>query len=175
VGQEPDRTFVALLEATQGRIRSYVAGMGVPLADVDDLAQEVFLAYYREPQRRPPEVEPIAWLHGIARNRCNDYFRTRGRSSRRWEEIGRALERETAPPEAGPADELMTAALGRCLDRLPARHQEMLRWYYEEDASAEEIGRRLQRSAGAVRVAMLRLREALRDCIARALPEEPAR
>jgi RNA polymerase sigma-70 factor (ECF subfamily) len=174
MGTDPLAGFMAVLEATQDRLRSYVAGMGVPLADVDDLAQEVYLVFYREQDRRPPDVEPLAWLRGIARHRCGDYFRARGRAQRHWEEIGRLLEEQASPLERAPSDEPLLAALGRCLEKLPERYQQMLRWYYQEDASADEIGRRLRRSAGAIRVAILRLRQTLRACLAENAAEERA-
>lgn len=172
MGSQPDAAFVTLLVTHQDRIRSYVAGMGVPLGDVDDVAQEVFVIYYRDQERRPPEVEPLAWLRGIARNLCNYYFRRQGRVSRLWEEIARALEGAASPLEQPATDDRLIAALGRCLEGLPARQREMLRWYYQDDQSAEEIGRRVGRSAGAIRVAMLRLREALRTCIGRQIVQE---
>ncbi len=167
-----DGEFMKLLVAYQDRVRCYVAGTGVLLGDVDDIAQEVFLTYHRESERRPAEVEPLAWLRGIARNMCNNYFRTKGRMLRHWEELGRALDRESSALEQPATDEMLLAALGRCIESLPDRYKEMLRWYYQDDESAEEIGKRLRRSSGAIRVAMLRLRETLRGCMARSLPQE---
>lgn len=163
---------MAVLVATQDRLRSYVAGMGVPLGDVDDVAQEVYLTYYREQERRPAEAEPLAWLRGIARHRCADYFRTHGRSQRHWEELGRTLEAQVSALEQGPGDERLLTDLGACIEKLPPRYQEMLRWYYQDDQSADAIGQRLRRSAGAVRVAMLRLRQSLRACLDRKLAGE---
>jgi RNA polymerase sigma-70 factor (ECF subfamily) len=172
VDLDPDRAFLEVLVSTQGRIRSYVAGMGVPLSEVDDIAQEVYLIYYRDQARRPADVPPLAWLRGIARNRCQLYLRSTGRSGRKLEALGNELARHSTPPEAdGPSDDRVLVTLARCLEKLPERYRTMLTWYYTEQLSAEEIGKRLARSAGAVRVAMLRVREALRACVDEAAPE----
>jgi RNA polymerase sigma-70 factor (ECF subfamily) len=167
-----DAEFMQVLVSFQDRVRCYVAGTGVPLADVDDIAQEVFLTYHRESERRPADVEPLAWLRGIARNMCNNYFRTKGRMLRHWEELGRTLDHQSSALEQPATDEELLAVLGRCIDSLPDRYKQMLRWYYQDDESAEEIGKRLRRSSGAIRVAMLRLRTTLRGCMGRSLPQE---
>ena len=167
--------FIDVLVSTQARIRSYIAGMGVPLVEVDDIAQDVYLEYLRDQGRRPGDVDPLRWLRGIARNLCNHYFRSSGRVSRRLEQLGRALEPVPSSLEH-PSDDLrLLATLSGCLEKLPTRAQEVLRLYYDGESSAEEIGKRFGRSAGAVRILMLRLRAALRDCIDATLTREQAR
>ena len=66
--------FESVLRDTQSVLRAYIAGMGVPLDVVDDLAQDVYLEYYRGRNRRPLDVEPIRWLKGIAKNLCLNYY-----------------------------------------------------------------------------------------------------
>ena len=58
--------FDRILKVTHGEVRAYLASLGVPLDCVDDLAQEVYLAWFHAPEQRPAEVVPVRWLKGIA-------------------------------------------------------------------------------------------------------------
>ena len=67
---EFERDFDTILNETQHHIRAYIAGMGVPRHDVDDIAQDVYVELYRFFDRIPEGVHPKQWLKGIARNLC---------------------------------------------------------------------------------------------------------
>jgi DNA-directed RNA polymerase specialized sigma24 family protein len=56
-------------------------------------------------------------------------------------------------------------ALRGCVEKLPARSQRMLHLRYWEELRAAEIGRDLGMNGGAVRIGLLRSREALLACI----------
>ena len=102
--------FDRILIATQRPLRAYIAGMGVPPAEVDDIAQEAYLAWYREPDRRPAHVDELGWLKGIARNRSRDWFRRQGRSARFLERLVERLA-PLAEDESRAVDEPLLAAL----------------------------------------------------------------
>lgn len=162
----PPDDFAELVEATHPIIRAYIASIGIPRTDVDDLAQEVYIAYYLQPESRPPEVEVLRWLKGIAKNLARNHLRR----SRRANRVGLGLVAEALagrPDDDGPAEDLLPA-LRRCLDRLPDRARQLVRWYYADDESAESIGNRLGTTAANVRLTMLRVRQALRSCLQRA-------
>ena len=74
--------FDVVLRETQSHVRAYIAGMGVPRHDVDDIAQDVYVELYRFSDRIPPDVPPKQWLKGIARNLCLNYFRRTSRRQR---------------------------------------------------------------------------------------------
>src|SRR5213592_4525094 len=74
--------FASIVNDSQAHIRAYIAGMGVPRHDVDDVAQDVYVELYRFFDRMPAEVQPRQWLKGIARNLCLNYFRRNSRRSR---------------------------------------------------------------------------------------------
>src|SRR6478752_6654636 len=74
--------FDEILRETQPHLRAYIAGMGVPRHDVDDLAQDVYVELYRCQNRIPTEVTVKQWLKGIARNLCLNYFRRTARRGR---------------------------------------------------------------------------------------------
>ena len=58
-------------------------------------------------------------------------------------------------------------ALDGCLSKLPGRSREMIALRYQEGLESAEIGRKLGLSPEAVRITLLRIRTALRDCLGR--------
>ena len=161
--------FEAVLRETQSVIRAYIAGMGIPLDTVDDLAQEVYLEFYKTGARRPDGLEPIRWLKGIAKNLCLNHFRrSKRKAEQHLEAVAALLERLPCPLEgAGERD-----ALDGCLERLPGRSREMIALRYQEGLESAEIGRKLGLSPEAVRITLLRIRTTLRDCLGRRIADE---
>lgn len=167
---DPDPSdFDAVLRACQGPLRSYVASMGVPMHAVDDVTQDVFLAYHRKPEARPVEVEPLRWLKGIARHQALDWFRNAGHGSR-----AALLDLVAAhvTAEEDPAEDLRLEALRRCLEGVTGSGRELLDAHYQGNEPAESIARRRGVGAAAVRMALLRLREQLRLCVERRLVKD---
>jgi RNA polymerase sigma-70 factor (ECF subfamily) len=164
--------FEAVLRETQSVLRAYIAGMGVPLDTVDDLAQEVYLEFYKGRERKPGDVEPIRWLKGIAKNLCLNYFRkSKRKAEQHLEAVAVLLERLPCPLE----DVREPEALDGCLEKLPGRSREMVALRYEEGMESAAIGKRLGLSPEAVRITLLRVRTALRECLGRRLAGEGAR
>src|SRR6516162_744433 len=62
-------------------LRGYLASQVIHLDDVDDLAQEVFLAALKNLDTFHRGDDFGAWLRGIARNKLLVYFRTQTRRS----------------------------------------------------------------------------------------------
>ena len=164
-----DAEFEAILHETQSVIRAYIAGMGVRLDTVDDLAQEVYLEFHKGRDRRPKDVEPVRWLKGIARNLCMNHFReSKRRSEQHQEAVAALLERLPCPFEnVGSPD-----SLDGCLEKLPSRSRELVALRYGEGMESGRIGEKLGMSAEAVRVTLLRIRAVLRDCLEGRLGEE---
>ena len=161
--------FETVLRETQSVLRAYIAGMGVPLDTVDDLAQEVYLEYYKGLERRPGDVEPIRWLKGIAKNLCLNYFRkSKRKTEQHLEAVAVLLERLDCPLEEIREPD----ALDGCLEKLPERSREMIALRYEEGLESAAIGKQVGLSPEAVRITLLRIRNALRDCLGRRFAQE---
>ena len=157
-----DTEFEAILHETQSVIRAYIAGMGVRLDTVDDLAQEVYLEFHKGRDRRPKDVEPVRWLKGIARNLCMNHFReSKRRSEQHQEAIATLLERLPCPFENVDSPE----SLDGCLEALPGRSRQLVALRYGEGMESGRIGEKVGMSAEAVRVTLLRIRAVLRDCL----------
>ena len=156
--------FEAMVLATEGALRSYLAGMGVGRHAVDDIAQETYLAVW---ERGVPEaVDPLRWLKGIARNKAIDQLRAA--SPRRRIIAGLAATAVTASDAEGD-DQPALGALRQCLERLTSIDHDLLRRHYQDEESGEVIARARGIDGSTVRKQLIRLREALEKCIARHL------
>jgi len=163
--------FETVLRETQSVIRAYIAGMGIPLDTTDDLAQEVYLEFYKSGGRRPGDVEPIRWLKGIARNLCLNYFRrSKRKAEQQLEAVAVLLERLSCPLDDVRDPELLDG----CLEKLPGRSRQLIALRYEEGMESAAIGKRLGLSPEAVRITLLRIRGVLRDCLGRRFAQEGA-
>ena len=164
--------FDRILKVTHGEVRAYLASLGVPLDCVDDLAQEVYLAWFHAPEQRPAEVVPVRWLKGIARRMALNFFRTsKRREDKRLAVVAELLATESLEVLV-PVNQPAEAALEHCLGEVSEKNLAVLRLRYEEELPSHLVGERLGMTAEAVRILLMRLRAALRDCITNRLRNE---
>lgn len=164
-----DNTFTEFVDSNQGIIRNYAASLGVPWDYVDEVVHEAFVQYFLAQNRRPDHVEPLRWLKSIARNCVLLWFRTR-KNSTRLVALSKLLEPETdAQDDLEMGTSASIAALNACLQSLPDQSRRVLSWYYLENLATDDIAKRLRQTASGVRMQVLRMREALSNCIRRRL------
>jgi RNA polymerase sigma-70 factor, ECF subfamily len=152
-------------------LRSYLASQVYHLDDVDDLAQEVFLAAFRSLATFRRGDDFGAWLRGIARNKLLVYFRTQARR-------GLALQRFRGELAALVADDLEGATasdraetierLLRCIAELPERLRQVVRAGLDGDKPAE-VAKALSTTVGVVYNLHYRANRLLRECLQRGL------
>lgn len=165
--------FDEILRDTQSHLRAYIAGMGVPRHDVDDLAQDVYVELYRCMSRIPAEVTVKQWLKGIARNLCLNYFRRTARRGRLHREaLAEMLVDLTYEARPGWFDGAISGALEKCFERLPQESRKLVKLRYEEELPSQAIAERQGSTSEAIRIALFRIRVALRDCISSRLEAE---
>ena len=172
-GTNTGPAFDEIVRDTQVHIRAYIAGLGVPRHDVDDIAQDVYVELYRFLDRIPADVPPRQWLKGIARNLCMNYFRRTSRRQRLQREalleiFLRAEKKQSAVLSEGP----VRRALDGCCEKLSADSQRLLSLRYEQELPSHIIAERLQTTAEAVRIALFRIRTTLKACIGKSLSLE---
>jgi RNA polymerase sigma-70 factor, ECF subfamily len=167
--QQGDRqAFTWLVERHQRTVYGFLRARLTDAADAEDLCQEVFLRFYlgREKLERANTVG--AWLTGIARNILREHVR---RLSRRkevaWTELCLELDQLAKPADGREHDAMVH--LPKCLDSLGQSAREAIDLRYRAQLRMEEIGRRLKRSEGAVKLLVHRARQALRNCLERKL------
>jgi RNA polymerase sigma-70 factor (ECF subfamily) len=166
--------FADLVRLHQAAVRGYVGKYLRGRSVVDDVAQEIFLACYHSLPSFQGESLRF-WLLGIARRRVALFLREELR--RRAHEMGALesglLERQAAMVEADeaglPYHEREMAALRACVRRLSSDEARLIDAYYLRTQSAAKIAERLGKSDAAVRMALMRLRQALPSCVERRL------
>ena len=161
-----DRAAVAAVVADhQKMVYGFLRARVHDAAAVDDLCQEVFLRYLTSrPAGAKGSGETSAWLVGIARNVLREHVRRcRRRHEVAWTDLCLAVERGMETPPADADDRL--GRLPACLDGLGQTARTALDLHYAENLRLAEIGRRFDRSEGAVKLLLFRARQAVRRCL----------
>lgn len=159
--------FATIVQLHQGAIYGYFCARLVESSDAEDLCQEVFLRCYlgREKFGRAVAIRP--WLIGIARNLLREHARRKHRRREvAWTELCLELESLT---EVHDQSEDALQHLPVCMESLGKSAREALSLKYHAKMKLQEIGKRLCRSEGAIKLLMFRARQALRHCLDRKL------
>jgi len=122
--------FRRLVDAFSLPLRSYLAGQIYRLDDVDDVAQEVFIAAYRNLDKFRLGDDFALWLRGIARNEVLMYFRTSARRQSALERfrgevvqiVGDEFDAATAEDRSDRTERLLL-----CISQLPERLRRVVR------------------------------------------------
>jgi RNA polymerase sigma-70 factor (ECF subfamily) len=171
--------FSELVRMHYPAVRVYLGAQINDHGALDDLAQDVFLRAFRGLPALRHRVAFRAWLIGIARNRALEHLRERMRRDtavrNRFEHLlGEAhiafLEGEDEDARRGVDLE----ALRKCMARLPPGSARLVEEHYFKGRTIASLAVEERRSAGSVRMALLRLREGLRDCIRRNAAKDEA-
>jgi RNA polymerase sigma-70 factor (ECF subfamily) len=112
-----------------------------------------------------------AWVFRILRNRCLDYLKDRRRETVPLEE-DTAFAREMDDPEVTLEQAETRAAVLRALEMLPEAQREAFLLKHVEDRSYEEMAEMLNASVSALKMRVMRAREALQAHLAPQRREE---
>jgi RNA polymerase sigma-70 factor (ECF subfamily) len=152
-------------------LRSYLASQTHNLDDVDDLAQEVFLAAYRNLDTFQRGDDFGAWLRGIARHKLLDHVRRSARRNRALaafrEEVARVVEADLERAVEDDRSETIEALL-RCVAQLPEKLRRVVRAGLDGDKPAA-LAEALAMSVGAVYNLHYRANQLLRTCLQKEL------
>ncbi len=159
--------FGRIVRAFALPLRSYLASQLYHLDDVDDLAQEVFLAAFKNLAAFRRGDDFGAWLRGIARHKLLVHFRSQARRSQ-------ALQRFREQVAALLADDLEQAAatdradtierLLHCVAELPERLRHVVRASLDGNKPAE-VAAALSTTIGVVYNLHHRANQLLRECL----------
>jgi len=179
-------SFEEIVRQYQREVRLYVARFLGRHAAVDDVAQEVFVQVYRSLDQFAGRSPLKAWIFGIARNCVGTWFRQQNRQIRfrsldldldlaqfHWQKSHAAQTIDTESVAGVDSDtETQLATLRSCLAKLKPPQRALVQQFYFEQVTAESIARQHGRGAGAIRMALLRIREALAKCVRQQLARE---
>jgi len=167
----PDSAISRALLENRDSLLGYIRVLVRDWSLAEELFQEIALVILQ----KTDEVRNFgAWSREIARRHVLDHWKKS--SSRRQRLLSaEALETlETAytrhDEEAREAKLEAQRRLGACLDGLPPHLRKIVDLRYGEDLPLQEIADRLRQSAGAVQVALSRIRMRLADCARRSSP-----
>jgi len=161
--------FRRLVEWHQDRVFTFLLRIVKQREEAEDLAQETFVRAWRHLARYDERWAFRTWLFGIARHLALNALR-RPRATivsldgGDGDEPGPARVLAAAGPS--PADEAAARErrqrLAGAVANLAPRAAMIFTLFYQEELSIAEIARAIDMSPGAVKVALHRLREALR-------------
>ena len=165
--------FLRLFLQNERRLYAYILTLLANRTDADDVFQEASLVMWEKFDERHPPDDFTAWGCRIAYFKVLDFCK---RSQRRRVQFSQAmLERvaETAVAQRATLqlDERREALAG-CIDKLSPRDRELLTHRYAEGATTQSAAAQVGRSVDAVYKALAKIRQALFDCVTRALAQE---
>jgi RNA polymerase sigma-70 factor (ECF subfamily) len=158
--RDGDRAAFGLLYHRYARMVHGILLCRVPLRDVDDLVQDVFISALRQLRALRDISRFGAWLATITRNRANDYYR----KAIPEEQVMQPVEDD--PVETRSTDhvaEQQAAAILAVLRALPEAYREPLTLRLVEGMTGPEISARLGLTHGSVRVNLCRGMQMLRE------------
>jgi RNA polymerase sigma factor (sigma-70 family) len=163
-----------LIDLYRGPLLGLIASWGVPWVDATEIAQDSFAEAYlnRECCRgdwQKPEVFG-RWLRGVARNRHQNWVRSRRRRRDRIATVEPAvLDYLAAPSDPEPSEQL--EALRSAIDRLPTKQRQVVLMHYLEETSVKEVATLLSTSPKTVEGRLYQARRALRRMLDGKVPE----
>jgi RNA polymerase sigma factor (sigma-70 family) len=158
--------FAAIVKRYQSLVCSITYNATGSLSLSEDLAQETFLAAWKQlPELREP-ARLRSWLCGITRFLVGKEFRRQGREPISAAEPLDAIE-EPASLESSPALQAVSreeeTILWRALERIPGIYREPLILFYREEKSIERVAAELELSEDTVKQRLSRGRKLLHE------------
>lgn len=165
--------FRQIVERYQSLVCALTLSACGNLARSEDLAQEVFIAAWKQlPQLREPD-KLRAWLCGIARNLVRNARRTDLRSPTAQADL--LLPEVAATDEIDPRDHAVgadeAALMWRALAALPETYREPMVLFYREHQSIETVAQALEISTDTVRQRLTRGRAMLSERMAKVVED----
>ena len=146
----------------------YVLTIEPNLGDAQDIVQEAFLTVSRKAETYALGTNFPAWACTVARYNTLHFQRTRSRRVARLDDDVVELLYPTGGFDEDSFKHRM-AALQGCMGKLAPRAYELVMLRYHNDQMPEQIAVTVGWSVNAVRVALSRSRQLLRECLDRRL------
>lgn len=163
MGPKPPDRLTTWFRDWREPLRRFLKRKRMDSADVDDIAQEVFLRLLRY-ERSDLVDHPQAYLFKVAANVAAEWSTRavhRYAHSAEWVDELEAA----STPESESEDMLAQRRLEQSLLAIPARAREILRLHFSEGQSYEQIGRTLGVTHRVVKRDMVRAYASLRDLL----------
>lgn len=154
-----DRAFERLLAVYRGRVYRLALSFVREPADAEDLAQEAFVRLWRALPLYDGRASFSTWLYVIARNACLNEIRRRG--SRPTAPLGDEAEPCAPAAPAGAIERRLECET--LVDALPEPQRRVVRLFYLEERSYEQVASMLDMPINTVRSHLHRARKRLAE------------
>jgi len=154
-----DHAFERLLAAYRGRVYRLALGFVREPADAEDLAQEAFVRLWRALPLYDGRAAFSTWLYVIARNACLNEVRRRG--LRPTTPLAEDAEPGVGTASAPPIDRRLDCEL--LVEGLPEPQRRVVRLFYLEERSYEQVAAMLDMPINTVRSHLHRARKRLAE------------
>lgn len=164
--------FIAALTRHQPALEAFCHAQLGRRQDVQEVLQATCVKLWEKSADWDPETEFLPWAFAVARFTVLSHLRDKMRDRLIFDEdvvLAMAEETETAAAQFEERRE----ALGVCLQKVKPEQRDLLQAHYINGSSVRELCETTGRSASAVKMILLRLREQLSACIERQLRLAP--
>ena len=138
--------FEKMLSDVSSGVERFVRYRLPSQADADDVLQEVYLSAYRNFPNLKNKDAFKPWIISIARNKCNDYFRTK--AAQMEISIEELSQQELSAGRLGIS---VVHTVRETLDRLGDKDKQILYLYFWKELSQTEIAKLLDIPVGTVK------------------------
>lgn len=163
---ESTRQVTRLWTLAQPRISAFVTSVVRDFRDRDDLMQDIAVAVFDSFDNYDPERPFDKWALGVARNQFKTYLRNRKRDRERLlfdDETVACV--ESAFASQSSEDLQAMEFLQECIQKLDGRGKQLCEMRYQDELKPAKISEALEMPGTAVRKALQRIREQLRQCV----------
>jgi RNA polymerase sigma-70 factor (ECF subfamily) len=167
------KLFLRLFLQNERRLYAYILTLLPNRTDADDVLQEASMVMWDKFDERQPPDDFVAWGCRIAYFKVLDFYKKSQRSRVCFSQA--MLERvgETAIEQAATLQlDERREALADCVQKLNHRDRELLTRRFAEGATTQSTAADLGRSVDAVYKALAKIRQALFECVTKALARE---
>lgn len=164
--------FIEELTRHQPALEAFCRATVVQRDDAREVLQATCVKLWEKASEWNPETPFLRWAFSVARFVALSHVRDRMRDRMVLdEEVVLAMAAETEAAAASFCER--REALEHCLTKIKADQRALLHAHYFEGRSVREIGQSAGRGESAIKVALMRLRQLLSQCIEQRLRTSP--
>ena len=162
---QADKTefFVQQLTEHQTQLYGYIYSLLADHSRAADVVQETNLVLWRKMTEFDPEKPFLPWAFAVARFQVLAHLRDHQRDRLLLD--AELVESLTPAVEQQAEVDAVREALRPCLQRLTPANRELIEHRYIRGKSVADVAAAVDRTAGAIKVALLRIRRQLAECI----------
>ncbi len=168
---EATERFVRNLTENQTRLYGYIYSLLGDHSKTADVVQETNLVLWRKLDEFQTQASFLPWAFAIARFQVLAHLRDQNRDrvlldAELVESMSHDIERHSEKIES------MREALRQCLQSLTEKNRQLIEFRYFHCQSIQELAGATNRSESAMKVALMRIRRQLTECVRKRLATE---